>query len=95
MDRRAREISAYEIRCHHCGVSFPPETKRCIHCGERLGKPLFASGDVDEIPVIQPGDQLEEAEMEPTGGRWLRAGFTIFWLLLAFGSAAIRACQGE
>ena len=26
----------YEIRCQRCNVSFPPETKVCIHCGERI-----------------------------------------------------------
>jgi hypothetical protein len=29
--------SFYEIRCDRCNVSFPPETKVCFHCGERLG----------------------------------------------------------
>lgn len=29
--------SAYEIRCGNCQVSFPPGTKKCIHCGGRLG----------------------------------------------------------
>lgn len=23
----------YEVRCHRCDVSFPVETRRCIHCG--------------------------------------------------------------
>jgi hypothetical protein len=25
--------SLYEVRCPRCDVSFPPETKKCIHCG--------------------------------------------------------------
>lgn len=25
--------SPYEVRCHRCDVSFPVETRRCIHCG--------------------------------------------------------------
>ena len=29
--------SFFEIRCDRCNVSFPPETKVCFHCGERLG----------------------------------------------------------
>ena len=29
--------SFFEIRCDHCNVSFPPETKVCFHCGKRLG----------------------------------------------------------
>lgn len=23
----------YEVRCHDCEVSFPPETRRCFYCG--------------------------------------------------------------
>jgi hypothetical protein len=26
---------SFEVRCHHCDVSFPVGTKRCIHCGEK------------------------------------------------------------
>ncbi len=33
---RNPEGSFYEIRCQRCDVSFPPETKVCIHCGERI-----------------------------------------------------------
>lgn len=29
---RARR-SPYEVRCPRCDVSFPVETRRCIHCG--------------------------------------------------------------
>ena len=27
----------YEVRCENCRTTFPPETKRCIHCGAPLG----------------------------------------------------------
>jgi hypothetical protein len=27
----------YEVRCESCRTSFPPETKRCIHCGGPVG----------------------------------------------------------
>jgi hypothetical protein len=27
----------YEVRCENCRTSFPPETKRCIHCGGLIG----------------------------------------------------------
>jgi len=26
-------ISPYEVRCARCDVTFPPEAKRCMHCG--------------------------------------------------------------
>ena len=33
----------FEIRCDHCDVSYPVETKRCMYCGGRPGhRPLFA-----------------------------------------------------
>jgi len=30
--------SPYEVRCPHCDVSFPPETRKCIHCGGPTAK---------------------------------------------------------
>ena len=30
------EQPVYEIRCQRCDVSFPPESKVCVHCGERI-----------------------------------------------------------
>ena len=39
----------YEVRCPVCNVSFPPKTRRCLHCGGRtspggapLPKPAFS-----------------------------------------------------
>ncbi len=29
----------FEVRCPRCDVSFPPETRRCIHCGGPTSKP--------------------------------------------------------
>ena len=26
----------YEVRCYQCEVSFPPGTKKCLHCGGRI-----------------------------------------------------------
>ena len=33
---RNLEQPVYEIRCQRCDVSFPPESKVCVHCGERI-----------------------------------------------------------
>ncbi len=30
----------YEVRCPRCDVSFPPGTKKCLHCGGRTAKSL-------------------------------------------------------
>ena len=27
------ETPFYEVRCAHCDVSFPIETRKCVHCG--------------------------------------------------------------
>lgn len=26
----------YEVRCPTCDVSFPPRTRSCLHCGQRI-----------------------------------------------------------
>lgn len=41
----------YEVRCPRCDVSFPVETKRCMHCGG---------------PTVWP-DQVEMVMAEPFG----------------------------
>jgi hypothetical protein len=30
--------SPYEVRCPRCDVTFPVETRTCIHCGEPIGR---------------------------------------------------------
>jgi len=92
-----RQLTTYEIRCHACNVSFPPGTRACIHCGERIGRPRFLPGGGADMPAFEGGDPFPEAdEVDPGsgGGRGLRVGFTLLWLLLAVASAAFRVCQG-
>jgi hypothetical protein len=86
---------AYQVRCQLCNVTFPVGTKRCIHCGEKIGKPLFLPvADPDDMPILQEAEPLEGVEEgEARGGRFLRVGFTLVWLILAFVSAAVRSCQ--
>jgi len=101
MDLHSQPQPTFEVRCQHCNVSFPVGTKRCIHCGEKIGRPLFAPiTSEDGTPIFRPADGLADAEADdgdaevaPRGGRFLRTGFTVFWLLLAVLSAAVRACQ--
>lgn len=90
------DLTVYEVRCEHCDVSFPPGTRRCIHCGQRIGRPrlLPGAGDIQSFEGGEPYPEAHEREeAEPTGGRGLRIGFTVLWLLLAILSAAVRACQ--
>jgi hypothetical protein len=99
MAQPSQQSPVFEVRCQSCDVSFPIGTKQCVHCGQKIGRPRFlALGASEEgVPVLTSPAEVEEAEVEtePRGGRWLRAGFTIFWLLLAILSATARSCQGE
>ncbi len=47
-----KQESFFEIRCHDCNVSFPPETKVCFHCGKRIGS---------RRQVLDSAPALEEA----------------------------------
>jgi hypothetical protein len=54
--------SFYEIRCQRCDVSFPPETKVCVHCGERIRPQRQVLTSVpaleDVFQGIMPADAL-------------------------------------
>ncbi len=93
------ESPAVEVRCHTCDVSFPVGTKQCVHCGGRIGRPLFglqlpdAEGD-GETPIFE-AEEVEETELETAQRRLLRIGFTVFWLGLALISTLARSCGAE
>jgi len=93
-----QQSPVFEVRCHNCDVSYPVGTKQCVHCGQRIARSRFLPIETDEdVPVLTSPGELEDAEVEagPRGGRWLRAGFTIFWLLLAILSATARSCREQ
>ncbi len=95
MSEPFQESPNFEVRCWHCNVSFPIGTKRCVHCGEKIGRPaiLGRPGDLElgEMPVFDPTE--EAAEAEPQRGRGFRLGVTALWLIAALLSAVVRACQ--
>jgi hypothetical protein len=79
----------YEVRCERCRTSFPPETKRCIHCGGPLGGSIAS--------WLRPGAAPGADEPEPDADEELvRApGRNLLWLLtaaLAIGFSMLRAC---
>ena len=43
--------SVYEVRCLRCDVSFPVETKTCLHCGGPTSQagPLLAPMGIEEV----------------------------------------------
>jgi hypothetical protein len=101
MAGRSLESPAVEVRCDHCDVSFPVGTKQCMHCGNRIGGSFFGAASAaeperDDVAVLHGAEDLdvEEAEQEPQR-RLMRAGFTLFWLILAVLSAIFRACQQQ
>jgi hypothetical protein len=61
----------FEVRCPRCQVSFPPETRRCLHCGGPTSKPGPNKG-LDWVHTTDgAGDQTSESEWFPSAGREL------------------------
>jgi len=46
-----RTLSSFEAYCFNCKVTFPSETRRCLHCGERVvsGSRKRAANSVDQL----------------------------------------------
>ncbi len=100
----------YEIRCPSCDVSFPPETRRCLHCGGRTGPTRFqvaglppellARDQAFESDSSAPFDgkssalPMDNPEPRKTVGGWLKAGGSLVWIGLAVVFALMRACGG-
>ena len=64
-------VSKYEVGCEACGVSYPPEQKRCIHCGARTS-PLVvevpgASHEFMEGVVPAPPEHAVDVHRAPGG----------------------------
>ena len=51
-----REASPYEVRCVRCDVSFPVETRSCLHCGG-------ATGPAGQIELLEA---MLESSVAPT-----------------------------
>jgi len=84
--------SYYEVRCERCRTSFPPETKRCIHCGGPLGGGLSAL----LRPGRAPDEPVAEAEAEAADEMVAVPGRNLLWVVtavLAVGISLLRACM--
>ena len=79
----------FEVYCYGCQSSFAVGTRRCVHCGGRLGSERMLP-PAGTRPSIQDREIVEE-EL-PTRGRF--SPLTALWLVLALGAAAYRACTG-
>ncbi|MCG8591685.1 MAG: hypothetical protein MJE66_20495 [Proteobacteria bacterium] len=78
-------MSVFEDHCFHCNVSVPPGTRRCIHCGGRVGHLD------DPEPLVAPS-AVEEAEESGRSGM-LRVGLGAMWFLLAIVGSVMRVCS--
>jgi hypothetical protein len=76
----------YEVRCYRCQCSFAPGTKRCVHCGERIGGAPVAIGLVDG--ASPPAGAADDARPEvPSFARGL------LWLVSAAAAVLLSALQ--
>ena len=84
----------YEVRCERCRTSFPPETKRCIHCGGPLGRGLSMLLRPGQSPGA-PDDSASQAE-GPDEELVQVPGRNLLWVVtaaLALGVSLLRACM--
>ena len=92
--------------CPRCGVTAPPEYRRCIHCGSRLvagpvraGLRAAAGRGEELVGEVAPGIGLEPAEAEGEPEREVRRGalgrIPWFWVLLLLIPLLRRACAPE
>jgi hypothetical protein len=78
----------YEIRCENCKTSFPPETKRCIHCGGPLGTGLGRLLTSSRAPGA-PAEDEDDVEIPFQRGR------NVIWVVtagIALVLSMLRAC---
>jgi hypothetical protein len=83
------EPSYYEVRCPSCNTSFPPETKRCIHCGGPLGSGVGRWLAAARSGTSPAEEEQEEAELPFQRGR------NIVWVVtavIALVLSALRSC---
>lgn len=64
-----QSASSYEVRCPHCQVSFPPDQKRCVHCGGRTGPSFREVADAppdlrDADPSLSASEAQAKASSE-------------------------------
>ncbi len=84
------DSSYYEVRCERCHTSFAPATRRCIHCGQPIGRQLFASFASDTPDLAGEAGTATGAPSAPSG-----RGRSILWTVLAVLavlSSLARAC---
>jgi hypothetical protein len=80
----------YEVRCASCNTSFPPETKRCIHCGGPLGAGLGRLLRSERAAGAAPAEEAGTDEDVP-----FQRGRSLVWVItavIALILSALRSC---
>ena len=99
---------AYEVRCYRCDVAYPIGTKRCIHCGERVGVPRIMMQQIGGDPLadygqpgefsetssapVRPIDFEDEEETESRGSSMMRLLGNLSWVILFVAITVYRSC---
>jgi hypothetical protein len=86
-------VSAYEVFCHRCRVTAPPDRRRCFHCGGPLSPRQTPQGVLSAHPLELATATEEDAE-DPQGElarrmKWMSA---LVWVVLGLSVALARAC---
>ncbi|MEM7411239.1 MAG: hypothetical protein AAF430_13465 [Myxococcota bacterium] len=100
MQRVEGPQTPFEVYCYQCQVTFPAETRRCLHCGAKVGargmgqrfEPVPASEHGTGPP--SPQDVLEEEEAESRTQLARRFGGLAVWGLIALSAILTRLCGG-
>ncbi len=79
----------YEVYCHRCRVTFAPDTKRCVHCGDRLTRSRVQP-ELLLPPPLEASQGLPEEENSPRRSRF--SPISILWIVAALAVGIQRAC---
>lgn len=60
------KASPYEVRCFRCDVSFPVETRSCMHCGGAITR-AHAIESFDTAPWEESASAYSPEPIEPSG----------------------------
>lgn len=95
MERVEGARTPYEVYCFQCRVTFPPEARRCLHCGGALsGRDERARGGPELAPSLGlPVPAGEDADEGPVMIARRFGGLAV-WALVALSALLSHFCQG-
>jgi ribosomal protein L37E len=88
----------FETRCPNCRVSYPIETRRCIHCGSPTARSAAPAAPEARLQRVQGAPPPAADEGEEDSAQLQRSGLAramgLLWLVLAIAASLYRACTG-